>query len=541
MPRSDAIAAGPSRRAVIGWILLTVLIAGGPTLWLPLGRDQGNGLFIADVLRHGGAPYKDAWNILPPGIYYLYALGLEIFGKQPLTLRLLDLFWQTATALALCCLGARLFGRRAGLAAGLLYAVVYFLGNDFWNLGNTDAYVALPMTLALLAVLPQARGPRWLWDLSAGVAIGAAFLLRFTHGLLFLPVILLLFYGAEGSRRARLRAACRRLFTIGFGFILALAGILAHLWAAGAWDDFYYTLFVFAPRYAMLTHHGSAAAFLTFLAEVVAGFGWKFALLTGPALAMSVWALSRERNYRTLAAMLWLAGTLAGIAVMAKFYAYHWLPLFAPLALLTGWFYQALAGAWRRKLWPIAVPATALALGGLALFFSAFGPLGARRLVDVWQLSSGALTADAHRQRFDSLPHGGDFSASANYRAAAYLRLHTAPTDGVFIWGFETLVYFLADRRPPTRFCSNYPLIAKWRKPEWVEELTAALAANPPVYVVLVTRDAMPWITGQGRDSTALLKAEYPELREFILNNYRVEQVIENLLLCRYQPLGKSL
>ncbi|NLH49572.1 MAG: hypothetical protein GX444_13375 [Myxococcales bacterium] len=529
--------AAPFRRAA-GWILLAVLLAGGPTLWLPLGRDQGIGLYIADVLRHGGAPYKDAWEIRPPGIFYVYAAGLELFGKHGWSLRLLDLLWQGATALALGLLGHRLFGRWAGLIAGALYAVVYFLGNDFWNLGNTDAFVALPATLALLAVLPRARGPRWAWDLGAGLLIGAVFLLRFTHGLLFLPVIALFFAGTAGPFGARVRPVFGRLVAAGLGFGLAVGAYALHLVVTGAWSDFYYTLFVFAPRYAVLTHHGSAAAFLSFFRQVVGGFAWKYAVLVFPAGAMLAWAARYERHPFSVAAVLWIFGTLAGIAVMAKFYAYHWLPLFAPLALAAGWYGQRLAGAWRRRLLPAALLATALAVFGLGAFAVRFGALAPRRLADAWQLSTGALTADAYRQRFDTLSTGGDFSATANYRAADYLRLHTAPGDGVYIWGFETLIYFLADRRPPTRFCSNYPIVAKWHKREWYEELVAALAARPPAYVVLVTRDEMPWITGQGRDSTAMLKAEFPELRDFILNNYQAELVIENLVLCRYQPLA---
>ncbi|MFO0661794.1 MAG: hypothetical protein U0165_18475 [Polyangiaceae bacterium] len=37
------------------------------------GRDQGIYAVVADAMRQGLAPYRDAWDFKPPGIFLIYA------------------------------------------------------------------------------------------------------------------------------------------------------------------------------------------------------------------------------------------------------------------------------------------------------------------------------------------------------------------------------------------------------------------------------------------------------------------------------------
>jgi len=512
-------------------VILVVLVCGVSTIWLPLGRDHGIGLYIADVMLDGGAPYQDAWDIKPPGAFYINALSILIFGNHPLGLRIFDLLWQLATVLALVQLGRRLFGKRAGLWAGIVYPVAYFFGNDFWHLGNFDAFIALPYILALLCLLPQKRGPRLTWDLAGGLFMGFVFLIRYTHGLIFIPALFLLF-----TARVDVKRSFARVAVVVAGFLCSVALFLLHMWAKDALDIYFFTLLHFAPRYAATTFQSSGWALIKFIASVSFHFVVKYTLLTVPAIIAAV-MLARRKSANGWMVVIWCFSVFIGVAIMTKFFAYHWLPLYAPLALLAGVFVDRCVDDWKEIRSVLAITGKTIALVCLVLFIARFGPAVADRYRDAWQLNTGKLSRLEHLEQFDSIAQGGDYSASANYLCADYLQRHTQRQDPVFVWGFEMLIYHLADRRPPTRFCSNFPLTVTWHRQDWYEELAASLEKNKPVYILLATGDVMPWVTGHMMDSVTTLKQKFPELSNMIVQNYTVETQIKNMIVCRLQNL----
>lgn len=54
--------------------LAAVLLRGLPDLRYPMGVDQAIYSIVGQGLLHGQLPYRDLWDIKPPGIYYIYAL-----------------------------------------------------------------------------------------------------------------------------------------------------------------------------------------------------------------------------------------------------------------------------------------------------------------------------------------------------------------------------------------------------------------------------------------------------------------------------------
>jgi hypothetical protein len=144
---------------------------------------------------------------------------------------------------------------------------------------------------------------------------------------------------------------------------------------------------------------------------------------------------------------------------------------------------------------------------------------------------TGQLPPRAYLARFGGPGHG-DFSFVGDLMAAEYAVAAGARQRGVFIWGFEPLVYLLSGSRPPTRFVFAVPLVAPWTPARWRAELMRDLRARPPEVIFVVTNDRYPWATGRREDSAALLK-EFPELDRFIQSGYRFQQVIEDFVVYR--------
>ena len=109
-----------------------------------------------------------------------------------------------------------------------------------------------------------------------------------------------------------------------------------------------------------------------------------------------------------------------------------------------------------------------------------------------WQVARAAGawrdgSPEAARRYRDSFGMGS-YGFGAMERIAAHIRARTAPGDPILVWGFESGLYFLADRPASTRFGFLYPLVRGGGTPleaRYLAEFSASLQTNPPVYAVI--------------------------------------------------------
>src|SRR5471032_2167823 len=93
------------------------------SLWLPFGWDQGLFGYVADVIRRGGMPYRDVWEIKGPLVLYLYSAAQTLFGAHMWSVRVLDLLALAASSLA----GYRMLRRLEGKGAAIFGVAVMVL------------------------------------------------------------------------------------------------------------------------------------------------------------------------------------------------------------------------------------------------------------------------------------------------------------------------------------------------------------------------------------------------------------------------------
>lgn len=192
------------------WALLIIALAAGAGLrfWklgaLPPGLYQDeayNGLDALGVIAGERPLYFAANNGREPVYIYLAAIGVGLFGRTPLGVRLPAAVLGTLTIPAAYALGRALFGRRIGLLAAVVLAF------SFWPLALSRVgfrAVSLPLGLALAAAAGW-RGfarRRLGWILLSGALYGLTF---YTYlPVRFTPVALIAFvlYSWIGRRRA---------------------------------------------------------------------------------------------------------------------------------------------------------------------------------------------------------------------------------------------------------------------------------------------------------------------------------------------------
>jgi hypothetical protein len=499
-------------------VLAATLILGSISLIFPFGRDQGIHAFVADAMLHGKVLYRDAFDFKPPLTYFVHLLALLLFGHSMTTIRFLDLLWSLATAFTIFALVARTLRRPWTAAlAGVLYPFHYYV-LGYWHTAQTDGWLNLPLAAASLftvLALDSESSPgrfRWRW-LAVGAFVGLAFLFKYTAGII-LPALIVL---AAVRYRRRPKLARPAVVLQVAGFVLPLVFMLCYLLVSGALPAFLESQLRLVPAYARV---GIEAGFFHRLVLMVANFAanpnfWVGGVLGLAGLVVSVITLARGRpedRILPLLAIIWLGAALVSLLVQGRFFGYHYLPVLAPLAVLCGIALDPVIRRVRRA-WQTAAVFCAVLFG---LVVVSDYP----RYFDVlYRIVSGS--ADI-RDYWSAHTMGSSFALGEELDLADYLDQTTPPKAKVFIWGFEPLVNFVAQRGTVSRFIYNLPVAAAYAEPAAREELLSALRKDPPLVFIIAHRDETPWVMGHELDSYGTF-LEFAGLRGFVEANYQPE------------------
>jgi hypothetical protein len=500
------------------------------------GRDQAIYSVVADTLLQGGAPYRDAWDFKPPGIYFGFALARGLFGSGFQAVRILE-------ALGLVSLFAAfgIFSRRhlGAVGAGILgagVAILAYVPLEFWYTAQPEGFGAVALAWALVCASYEPRGAagrrvEWrrfaAWS-GAAALYGVAALLKppLGGGILvsFAFVVVARWRAAAPSRRAQALGAPTLAFAL--GGVLPLLATVAYFGAVGALGDLYEALFVFTPGYTALAP----------ASQDLAGSLWRalheWLLRSAPynAVGLVPLLLLPALHARERAAVAHVLGVIAfsllGVALQAKFFLYHYAAAIALTGLLAGW------GYW--KVWiRVRRSAPGLIAAGAVLALVALHAIpGLPSIEPFWKRTEkriATLRDPARRDQLrDSLYSLGDVDAASNRAAARWLARNTPSGSSLFIWGFEPVIYQLSARRPASRYIHNVPQRSRWGKQQSRRLLIQELEASQPAAIIVVHRDSLPWVTGDPLDSAQTLE-DFPELRELLETRYRPAERIRDL------------
>jgi hypothetical protein len=519
--RQTALATLPHAFAVA-----VVTAIGLPTLILPFWSDNAIFSVIGTAVAEGRFPYADAWDQKPPSIYFIYAVAVQgPFGLMR-NVRVFDLFWTAATVVLLVELGRRWWTLRAGVIGGITYGGMYFTVSTWTQLAQPDSFIGLPLVLALLLVHgARGRGPLLVL---AGVSLGFAFQLRAITALLIpfstLPEVL------AAPRGSRIGAWARSMLRLGVGFSALQLGIGLYLLVGGALGE-YVVATRFAAGYTRIGGPWQGAHGPTvedYLQTIRFSFlFWALArlILTVPAVVGGAYGALVLRDRRIQQLVLFVVLAYVGIAVQAKFFWYHFTLMLPFLALLAGWAWDRGLSALRRT----QPPVVAAMIGGL---------IATILLLSTPDVLDSGLGQWRDYLRFQRQPERREtfyerfWGYDASRKVAAHVQQRTQPGETVYVWGYDPLIYLLADRPPASRFIYALPLMSDWAPAAWQEEFIAGMRARPPAYFITQHNQGGPWITGHSVDPADYI-AWLPALHEWLRGNYELETTIEDFLVYR--------
>jgi len=485
------------------------------SFWFPYGWDQGMFASMGDVIVRGGMPYRDGWELRGPLAFYVFALGEWLFGRHMWSVHVFDLPLLVAASIAVGSLVARITSRRTGYWAGLTL-ILWFASLTWFHMVEPDLWTSLLFALALIPLFESGASLRRL--VISGFIVGCTAVIKpFNIVLLAVP----LFYLFQ-ERRTRKAWIIQGATIIGAAAAPAL-GALAWFAFKGAFKELIEVHLLYNFRvYGRVQHPGIRAE----LRGMARFFLARPLLFAFPVILIGIYSLWRKRRNAAVIVLAWTSLALLCVAVQGKFFVYHWALLFPPLTILGSIGFDAVRRPWRDRKqldlpWFFRTAALVLALAGVLQL-----ALASASSIALWaKFITGRIDS---RQYYSAHRVDTRWVAADEMDAAAYIRARTSASEGMVVFGDDTLLNFLSGRANPTRFLTGGALtLGGPGSPRDVyrREYMGGLQKTPPAYLIVGKPYGAPGKERALRD--------FPELAAFLRHSYSLEAQFGNLDLYR--------
>lgn len=455
--------------AILIIILLTVALR-IRLLEIPLSRDEGGYAYTAQLILQGIPPFAKTYDMKMPGLYYVYALILSIFGQTTVGIHLGLLVISAATAILVFLLGRRLFDSTTGIIAGASYAIMSVSQTVVGFLANAEQLLLLPALGGILLMLRAIDSRRLRSFFGSGLLLGLASVIKHqgTFFVGFAGLYLFLSY----FKKPRNLWACYVLeyALFGLGIIIPFGLLCLQSMHAGLFDKFWFWLFEYTREYASIApfpvglsefaNQVSRMAQTSILLWILAGIG--------------LISLLCNKKLRTRSPFIGGLFLFSFLSVWPGFYFFnHYFVLPLPaLAILVGVGVSATAGFLTDYKSFIIRKGVPILLAGGAILYSVF----AERAY-LFELSPNAISRMIH----------GSNPFIESIEIADYIKRHTSADDSIAILGSEPQICFYARRHSASAHIYVYPLMGEHdlaikMQQEMIQEIETAR----PEFLVLV-------------------------------------------------------
>jgi len=521
--------------AAIAGVAMAALLVRCLSIAEPLGIDQSLWASAVRGMSRGQLLYRDVWEQRPPGIYWIYLAGFNLFGWTPAAVAWLDILASTATTTFLYAIGRRLATPLTGACAAALYAL---LTMPAWLYGHggflersicETFFIVCVASSAWCAVRFRERGAT-AFAFGVGLFGGAAVVLKPNAGLYCPALLAWMLLARQGVSPVTGRDLIRSLATAAFAGLLVPA--VAIMWfgrlgllhdARVAVVDFnrFYVAQGFAPASYALEF--SRAIWLRIKSDPL-WLGGTIAAVVG------VWDAVRTRRIPPLPGLtiFWgAAGAIVMIVNGARLFNSYFMPVFPPLALLTAWLLtESVRASMGRRL----IAAMVAVLMSILLVKHHYPAKVLDSALSDGAMLRGYMDRSVYLDRFGGYGNARGYSARANAELAAYVREHTTPDERIFLFGISGAgVYFAADRLTAHRFLRvNFFVDTDFPDPAFrLPAVTAELAVRRPRYLIFERLNSdSPMARAVDR------LTENPDVLR-LLSAYRLDTRIEDFTLYR--------
>jgi len=538
----------------------SILAVGLPSIIYPFGYDQANQAYIASRVLGGDVLFRDVVSLKPVLTIWFHVASLWLFGHNMMSIRIADLIWVMIVSVLIYRFAIKAFPERGtwvGLLGGLFYAHFHY-SHTFWHTAQADGWMNVPVALGFLLILrsvemdiPNRSRQFFLW-VAVGSLGACAVLFKYTAlGIVAAMAVcsLMAFWKGRNSGLTSMGGFCAGLVLVGMLFFL-------WLWARGAIQPFFHNHFADVISYGsgkVAGIKGGAGKWGDLIRKVIPQLFnnvpvWR-RFLAAPrtfwigfagliAMILRFWPVRKNIRQITtyLIILAWLGAAWTSTALQGRWFPYHFLPLFPPLALLSSWLIVSAMFSIKkifssRSFALLSASALMLAAACVEPKQYAIGFISVR---EQYALLFRVLL---RKEDIPTLWKSGLFDIADNYsvsetiKVVEYLKYNTRTQDTMFVWGTNLGIHFLAQHPRVSGIDTSIQAVGQVvAKAGSADRLMADLKTNPPDIFLVQKGDQIPHILGHFKDSYGLLMETTPVL-EFVIKNYFEKTTIGHFIV----------
>jgi hypothetical protein len=504
----------------LAFIILFIVFVRARLSEFPLERDEGEYAYMGQLILQGIPPYISAYNMKFPGTYAMYALIMSVFGQNIQGIHVGLTIVNCVSVLLVFLLARKLVSEVAALAASASYALLSLSPSVLGFAAHATHFVVLPAlggVLALLYALRASKIHAYFWS---GVLFGLAVLMKQPGLFFFLFGAAYIVYhhfssgsfplnppssppkgeeynpthpplslrGGEGGVTKSSKGLTYKLSALSLGAAVPLLITFIFLYAAGAFDRFWFWTFEYAAKYgSQVPLSGAFDVFKRNVSEVTEDFLLLW-LMSIPGF-VSMFFDSGLKGKRFFVALFTFFSFLT-ICPGFYFRPHYFITLLPALAILTGIFIE-----WLNVKSVALFKTEYLRFAGTLIFILAAGiGMVAQR---------GYLFEEAPTKLARTVYGANPFPESLEI--AKFIESHSAVTDRVAVFGSEPQLFFYSGRHSATGYIYVYSLMeAHEYSLSMQKEMIREVMNSDPKFIVVVSV-ATSWLMR-------------PDSEKFILN-----------------------
>jgi hypothetical protein len=481
-------------------IILAVLAIRVPLLGIPFDRDEGGYAYIAWRMGFHELPYRDWIDQKPPGVFWIYRLGLDLPVDAISAIHLMALLFAAASACALFFLASRFTKPFWALAAALLFVILSADPRIEGTSANTELFMLLPLILSQMALLSPAGETRR----GIGPALEAGALTGIAVAFKQVAIVnwpFLVFTGwvfAAGPERGRRTWSLAAWSALGGAAVWGVIGtyFLVHHELGGLVYNVFSHNVGYVETLAWPDRFKACAVTLARLSQSQAPV-WVFSV----AGLASLWISRKSKQFLHLGA--WLLSSIAGAGISGYFFPHYFQQLLPALCLAAVKGAEALEGA---EFWK---PVPARGRRGILCTI-----LGAPPCILIAPFLFTYSPRDAIRRIYP----GNSLFAEMPEIGKRIAEL-TRPADRVFVFGADPEALFYARRESATRYIFLLPLYGAYADAHELQLKTSEEVAASRPAAALYLPDAMFFDAGNDQYFTGWSK-------EYLRRNFHVDSYL---------------
>lgn len=409
-------------------------------------RDAGVFLYIGDLIRAGGIPYRDEWDHKGPLIFWIYAIGLEISSGTLWGPWLLQTF-SLLISIFLCCklLIAKFSHAASIIACSMMILAIVPTGLEF---DLTEGY-ALPFQfLAIIAFDKIIDKPAsYLWAIVLGLSGASAFLLKPNMIGAWIGIVAYLIITTKFKKP--INAVTISILS---GAVL-LFSVAIYLWANDALYHSYIALWKFNREYATI---GIGQRLHTAWELMKASSKVGFSTFAAIGLIISLQNWKKQNNLVKVCCIIFPIEI--GLASLSgRVYSHYYIPLLASGSVLLGNAIHQLKSNENR-------PALNITIDVILL------------VTLVIQIHLAQKIATKNFLRTNDI---------GRIEAKLWINKNIPPDEKLLILGAEAGTHFTTKHKSICRFVYQYPILQSWSKnKEFITEFERCYFSSKPDWVI---------------------------------------------------------